>query len=355
LINLDIFTKVVIIKTVSFNFMRFLSLLTLFWAVVGYGQAEPVILRVGFFPNLTHSPALAARQLEREGADWHLANLPKGSKIEWRSFNAGPSAMEALLAGAVDLTYVGPSPVINAHVRTKGNELRILAPVARAGNALVVRKGLGLKTPKDFIGRRVATPQLGNTQDIDARVWLRAGGLTIKVNGGDAQVIPAQNAELVLLFSRGDVDAAWTTEPWVTRLTSEFGGEILIEKKDAIITVLASSKTALAKNGKGIEAFVRSHYALRDKLLADQAWHEKLIIAGLGGETRSTPPKATLIGPALGRVIFDAREEDAARKARLTAAFTHALKDSKDSGLLNGDAPIGPLLESLVSDAPAAK
>ena len=317
---------------------------------------EPVILRVGFFPNLTHSPALAARQLQREGNDWHLAQLPKGSKIEWRSFNAGPSAMEALLAGAVDLTYVGPSPVINAHVRTKGNEIRILAPVARGGNALVVRKGLGLKTPKDFIGKRLATPQLGNTQDIDARVWLRDGGLKVTVNGGDAQIIPAQNAELVLLFSRGDVDAAWTVEPWVTRLTTEFGGEVLLEKKDAIITVLASSKSALAKNGKGIEAFVRSHYALRDKLLADTAWHEKLVIAGIGGETRSTPPKATLIGPALGRVIFDAREEDAARKTRLTAAFTQALKDSKDSGLLNGDAPIAPLLESLVADpAPAAK
>jgi NitT/TauT family transport system substrate-binding protein len=234
--------------------------------------------------------------------------------------------------------------------------LRILAPVARGGNALVVRKGLGLKSPKDFIGRRLATPQLGNTQDIDARVWLREGGLKVTVNGGDAQVIPAQNAELVLLFSRGDVDAAWTVEPWVTRLTSEFGGEILLEKKDSIITVLASSKSALAKNGKGIEAFVRSHYALRDKLLADQAWHEKLVIAGIGGETRSTPPKASLIGPALGRVIFDAREDDAARKARLTAAFTQALKDSKDSGLLNGDAPIAPLLESLVADpAPAAK
>lgn len=323
---------------------------------VASAAEEPVILRVGFFPNLTHSPALAARQLQREGNDWHLAQLPKGSKIEWRSFNAGPSAMEALLAGAVDLTYVGPSPVINAHVRTKGQEIRILAPVARGGNALVVRKGLGLKTPKDFLGKRLATPQLGNTQDIDARVWLKEGGLKVTVNGGDAKIIPAQNAELVLLFSRGDVDAAWTVEPWVTRLTTEFGGEVLVEKKDAIITVLASSKSALAKNGKGIEAFVRSHYALRDKLLADAGWHEKLVIAGIGGETRSTPPKASLIGPALGRVIFDAREEDAARKTRLTAAFTQALKDSQDSGLLNGDAPIAPLLESLVADpAPAGK
>ena len=325
-------------------------------AVAGAADEAPVVLRVGFFPNLTHAPALVARQLEREGADWHLARLPKGSRIEWRSFNAGPSAMEALLAGAVDLTYVGQSPVINAHVRTKGADIRLLAPVARGGNALVVRPGLGLKSAKDFLGRRVGTPQLGNTQDVDARSWLREGGVRVKLSGGEAQVIPVANAELMLLFARGDVDAAWTVEPWVTRLTSEFGGEILVEKKDAIITVLASSKSALAKNGKGIEAFVRSHYALRDKLLADRTWHEKLVIAGIGGETRSTPPKATLIGPALGRVIFDAREDDAARKARLTAAFTQALKDSQDSGLLKGDAPVAPLLESLVADpAPSGK
>ena len=337
--------------------MRLFSIISLVLAssILG-GAEEPVTVRVGYFPNLTHSPAIAARQLEREGADWHLAHLPPGSKIEWRSYNAGPSAMEALLAGAIDLTYVGPSPVINAHVRTKGKEIRILAPVAHAGNALVVRKGLNLKTQKDFIGRRVATPQLGNTQDIDARVWLKQGGLKITLNGGDAQIVPAANTELVMLFSRGDVDAAWTVEPWVTRLINEFGGEILVENKESIITVLASSKSALAKNRRGIEAFVQSHYLLRDKLLVDKSWHEKLVRDGMGGETRSTSPQAELISTALGRVILDAREDDDARKARLTGAFAQSLKDSQSSGLLNGNAPIEPLLESLVADpAPRQK
>jgi NitT/TauT family transport system substrate-binding protein len=318
--------------------------------LTGSVAEEPITVRVGFFPNLTHSPAIAARQLERENTDWHLAHLPPGSKIEWRSYNAGPSAMEALLAGAIDLTYVGPSPVINAHVRTKGQEIRILAPVAHAGNALVVRKGLNLKNQKDFIGRRLATPQLGNTQDIDTRVWLKQGGLKITISGGDAQIVPAANAELVQLFSRGDVDAAWTVEPWVTRLTTEFGGEILVENKDSIITVLASSKTALSKNKRGIEAFVQSHYLLRDKLLSEKSWHERLVRDGIGAETRSAAPKADLISTALSRVVFDAREEGTARKARLTTAFTQSLKDSQASGLLNTDAPIEPLLQSLVPD-----
>ena len=331
--------------------MRLLLIISaLFVVSITNATEEPIIVRVGFFPNLTHSPAIAARQLEREGADWHLAHLPPGSKIEWRSYNAGPSAMEALLAGAIDLTYVGPSPVINAYVRTKGKEIRILAPVAHAGNALVVRKGLNLKTQKDFIGRRLATPQLGNTQDIDARVWLKQGGLKVTLNGGDTQIVPAANAELVLLFSRGDVDAAWTVEPWVTRLTTEFGGEILVENKDSIITVLASSKTALSKNKRGVEAFVQSHYLLRDKLLADKSWHEKLVQNGIGSETRTVVPSAELVVSALNRVVLDSREEDATRKLRLTAAFTQSLKDSQASGLLNGDAPIEPLLESLVTD-----
>ena len=332
--------------------MRLFSIITtLLVTSVASAAEEPVIVRVGFFPNLTHSPAIAARQLEREGSDWHLAHLPPGSKIEWRCYNAGPSAMEALLAGAIDLTYVGPSPVINAYVRTKGKEIRILASVAHAGNALVVRKGLNLKTQKDFIGRRVATPQLGNTQDIDARVWLKQGGLKVTLTGGgDTQIVPAANSELVLLFSRGDVDAAWTVEPWVTRLTTEFGGEILVENKDSIITVLASSQTALSKNKRGIEAFVQSHYLLRDKLLLDKSWHEKLVSTGIGSETRSAVPKIELISSALSRVIFDAREDDVARKTRLTAAFTQSLKDSQASGLLNADAPIEPLLESLVAD-----
>ncbi len=318
--------------------------------------AEPATLRVGFFPNLTHAPALAARQLEREQADWHRSRLPAGTRLEWRAFNAGPSAMEALLAGAVDVTYVGPSPALNAHVRTKGAEIRVLATVARAGNALVVRKGAGLATPADFRGRRLGTPQLGNTQDIDARVWLRSGGLRVHLGGGDAQVVPAQNAELMLLFSRGDIDAVWTVEPWVTRLTEEFGGEILVEKKEAPITLLVTSVSALGRRRAEIEAFVRSHQALRDQLLADRPDYERLVRAGLSAETRSTPPTVALVHTALGRVVLDPREDTAARKARLAASFTRSLQDACDTGLLRGDIALRGLLDELVPDeVPAAK
>ena len=316
---------------------------------------QPVVLRVGFFPNLTHAPALAARQLEREGKDFHQANLPVGVKLEWRSFNAGPSAMEALLAGAIDLTYVGASPVINAHVRTKGRSIRVLAPVASGGNALVVHKGSPLRSPADFRGHRIATPQLGNTQDVDARVWLRSGGLNITIPGGDAQVIPAQNSELTLLFKRGVVDAAWTVEPWVTRLVDDFGGEVLVENRDSIITVLASSQKALDAKGEAVQAFVRSHYLLRDRLAADPVLLERLSREALGAESRSAAPKAELIAPALRRIRWDQPEDSALRLRRLTDSFAKAQSESRACGLLAGEAPVAPLLQSLVADLPAVR
>jgi NitT/TauT family transport system substrate-binding protein len=273
-------------------------------------------------------------------------------KLEWRSFNAGPSAMEALLAGAIDLAYVGASPALNAHVRTQGEEIRVLAPVAQGGNALVVRAGVDLHVPQDFRGRRIGTPQLGNTQDIDTRTWLRQGGLKVHLGGGDAHVVPAQNADLMLLFSRGEVDAVWTVEPWVTRLTTEFGGVVIHENKDALITVLVTSRSALARRRPAIEAFVRSHYALCARLAADRAWQERLVRLGLGAELRSAPPKPELIGPALGRVVFAAPEDLEARRARLTALFSRALRDAQEAKLLKGEAPIGPLLEFLMDNPP---
>ena len=287
-------------------------------AATAVARAEAEVLRVGFFPNLTHAPALAARQLEREGQDCHQAALPAGVKLEWRSFNAGPSAMEALLAGAIDLAYVGASPALNAHVRTQGEEIRVLAPVAQGGNALVVRAGADLHVPQDFRGRRIGTPQLGNTQDIDARTWLRQGGLKVHLGGGDAHVVPAQNADLMLLFSRGEVDAVWTVEPWVTRLTTEFGGVVIHENKDALITVLVTSRSALARRRPAIEAFVRSHYALCARLAADRAWQERLVRLGLGAgfhQDRFRFGPATLTKEPAGR-FRGKKASDCKRKSR---------------------------------------
>lgn len=332
--------------------MSFSVIKPIAWSLLTIGLSlHGESLRVGFFPNLTHSPAIAARQLEREGSPWHSSrSVPV--QVEWHAFNAGPSAIEALLTGTVHVVYVGASPLINGHVRTRGKTLRLLAPVASGGNALVVRPGLELRSPQDFRGHRLATPQLGNTQDVSARAWLKSGGLKVTLAGGDAQVIPAANPELMMLFSRGQVDAAWTVEPWVSRLTSEFGGVVVAEDVSSVVTVLACSAAALEERGDDVRAFVRSHWELRDRLIADPALHRRLISRGLAAETRSKPLPESLLDVALLRLRLDGHELPAERRARLESSLGKAMEDAVSAGLLRASHPLDSLLGGLQEEAP---
>src|SRR5256885_3082288 len=142
----------------------FLSI-SLWFAAAAFAFAETKI-RVGHFPNITHAQGVVAHALSRQGKGWFEQRLGPGTKIEWFPYNAGPSAMEAIFASSIDLTYVGPSPALNAYVRSKGEEIRLLAGSARGGAALLVRPEANLEKPSDFKGKKLATPQLGNTQDI---------------------------------------------------------------------------------------------------------------------------------------------------------------------------------------------
>jgi NitT/TauT family transport system substrate-binding protein len=227
-------------------------------------MAQTTTVRVGHFPNITHVQALVARALERQGKNWFAERLGSGVKIEWYAYNAGPSAMEAIFAKAIDLTYVGPNPALNAYARSRGEELRVIAGAVNGGSALVVQQGSSLAKPADFRGKRIATPQFGNTQDVAARAWLVAGGLRITQTGGDAQVVPTSNPDQLSLFQSKQLDAVWTVEPWVSRLESEAGGQVLVEEKDAITTILTSSVAFLEKNRDLARRFVAAHRELTD-------------------------------------------------------------------------------------------
>jgi NitT/TauT family transport system substrate-binding protein len=227
-------------------------------------MAQATTVRVGHFPNITHVQALVARALERQGRNWFAERLGSGVKIEWYTYNAGPSAMEAIFANALDLTYVGPNPALNAYARSRGDEIRVIAGAVNGGSALVVQQGSGLAKPADFRGKRIATPQFGNTQDVAARAWLVAGGLRITQTGGDAQVVPTSNPDQLSLFQNKQLDAVWTVEPWVSRLESEANGQILVEEKDAITTILTSSAAFLSKNRDLARRFVAAHRELTD-------------------------------------------------------------------------------------------
>jgi NitT/TauT family transport system substrate-binding protein len=221
-------------------------------------------VRVGHFPNITHVQALVARAFERQGRSWFAERLGPGIKIEWYTYNAGPSAMEAIFADSLDLTYVGPNPALNAYARSRGNEARVIAGAVNGGSALVVQGDSTLSKPADFKGKRIATPQFGNTQDVAARAWLVAGGLRITQTGGDAHVVPTSNPDQLSLFQSKQLDGVWTVEPWVSRLESEAGGKVLVEEKEAITTVLVSSAGFLAKNRDLAKRFVTAHRELTE-------------------------------------------------------------------------------------------
>jgi NitT/TauT family transport system substrate-binding protein len=225
---------------------------------------QSTTVRVGHFPNITHVQALVARAFERQGRNWLGERLGPGVKIEWYTYNAGPSAMEAIFANSLDLTYVGPNPALNAYARSRGAEVRVIGGAVNGGSALVVQGDSLLSKPTDFKGKRIATPQFGNTQDVAARAWLVAGGLRITQTGGDAHVVPTSNPDQLSLFQSKQLDAVWTVEPWVSRLESEAGGKVLVEEKDAITTILVSSAGFLEKNRDLAKRFVAAHRELTD-------------------------------------------------------------------------------------------
>lgn len=252
-----------------------------------------LVLRVGHFPNITHVQALVANALSRQGKGWFEQRLGPGVTIQWYTYNAGPSATEGLMDGTVDLTYVGPSPAINAYCRSAGQEIRIISGAVNGGSALVVQPDENLKTAADFRGKKIATPQLGNTQDVICRAWLAAGGLNITQNGGDAQVLPTENPDQLALFKRKQIDAAWTVEPWVSRLEMEAGGVPLVQDKVTTITVLASSAKFLADHRDIATKFVAASHELTQWISQHPDEAQKLVLFELTAETKGK------ISPAL--------------------------------------------------------
>jgi sulfonate transport system substrate-binding protein len=267
--------------------------------------ADNVVLRVGHFPNITHAQALVAHNFSRQGKGWFEERLGAGTRLEWFVYNAGPSAMEAIFAQSIDLTYVGPGPALNAYTKSNGAEIRLIAGTANGGAALVVQPDQNLKTPADFRGKKIATPQLGNTQDISCRAWLMAGGLKITQLGGDAQVLPAQNPDQLALFQQKRIDAVWTVEPWVSRLERESGGKILVDEKDVATTVLVSSVKFLAEHRDLAKKFAQAHAELTEWMTKNPEEAQKLVRAELLAETKSDMA-ADLIAQSWKRIVFTA-------------------------------------------------
>lgn len=292
-------------------------------------------IRMGCFPNVTHVQALVARNMSRTGDGWFERYLP-GYHIEWYTYNAGPTAMEAIFGRTVDLTYVGPSPALNAYAVAAGREVRILAGSVNGGAALLVAPGSGISQASDFKGRSIATPQLGNTQDVSCRAWLNKNGFKCTLEGaGDCRVAPTPNSMQLQLMKQGDIDACWTVEPWVTRLEMMADARVLVQEPDVVTTVLVG-RVAWLKNHPGEAATIlRAHRELTQWILEHPQEAQERVTNELT-ELTQAPMDSELVRRAWGRLkLTDSID---------VAGLEQFVKDAQMSGLLDRVPPLDKMI-----------
>jgi NitT/TauT family transport system substrate-binding protein len=315
-----------VIKNVSAGVALWLAL-----AASGWAQGGATTIRVGAFPNITHSQAMVGK-----ANGFFEKALGPGVKIEWKTFNAGPAAIEALFAGAIDMTYIGSNPAIQGYVRSNGEALRIVAGATSGGAALVVRNDSGIQKPEDFHGKRVASPQQGNTQDVALRAWLLAHGMKSVEKGGDVQVIPMANPDQLTLFLKKELDAAWAPEPWATRLVREGNGRLFLDERDLwpqgqfITCHLIVGTKFLHDNPELVKKWVRAHVELTEWINGHLPEAKKLLNQQIQTETGKALPRAEL-DEAFGHLQVTS---DPLRASLMTAA-----KSAFEAGFLGRSMP----------------
>ncbi len=297
--------------------------------------AEPTVLRVGYFPNITHAQGLIASQLTRDGKGWFESRLGGEVKIEWFVYNAGPSAMEAIAAGSVDLTYVGPNPALNLYAKSEGDEVRVVAGSSVGGAALVVQPDGRLQKPEDFRGKVIGTPQLGGTQDVACRAWLIKQGYKVTQLGGDVRVLPTANPDQLSLFSAQKLDGVWTVEPWVSRLEMEAKGKVYLEQKDVITTLLVASVQIIEKRRELVKKFVAAHEELTQWINQNPEEAKTILNASLKTVTRREMTRE-LIDHAWPRLIFSSALKEDALQA--------AVAEARSVGFLRGKIDLSRLI-----------
>jgi len=261
-------------------------------------------LRLGYFPNVTHASAVLGV------ADGTFQDALGDTKLETSTFNAGPAAIEALLSGAIDATFIGPSPAINAYAKSNGDALRIVSGATDNGAALVVKTDIN--GPADLAGKTLATPQLGGTQDVALRKWLLDNGLKTQTTGGtqgDADyvdIVSQDNSQTLDLFKQGAIDGAWLPEPWASRLVLEAGAKTLVDEKTLWpdekfqTTILISSRQFLEDHPDTINALIKGEVAETEKIQANPTQAQTDLNTAIASLTGGKPLADTTIQAAFG-------------------------------------------------------
>lgn len=301
------------------------------------------VVRIGFFPNVTHAPALVAQQLRL----FETFLGKDGTKVEYVTFNAGPAAIEAMKGGAVDVSYIGPNPSIAGYTSTGGTLLRVVSGVTSGGAQLVVKPGIN--SAADLKGKTLATPQLGNTQDVALRSWLKDQGLKTSTTGaGDVIITPTENATTLTLFKKGDIAGAWLPEPWASRLVLEAGAKVLVDEKDLwpggqfVTTNLIASQSFLNQYPGTVRSILQANNSAT-KYIANNVTGSKDVVQQQITKLTGKPLPDAVINRAWGNLRFTwdplpatlAKSADDAVNAGLLTLGQNKLAGIYDLRLLN--------------------
>ncbi|MEU7281561.1 aliphatic sulfonate ABC transporter substrate-binding protein [Streptomyces sp. NPDC045431] len=307
-------------------------------------------VRLGYFPNLTHGTALVGDQ---EG---FLQKELGGTRLDVSLFNAGPSAIEALNADSIDIGFIGPSPAINGYTKSKGGNLRIIGGAASGGVKLVVNPEK-IKTLDDVKGKKIATPQLGNTQDVAFLHWAATKGWKVDSQSGqgDVSVVRTDNKVTPNAYQTGAIDGAWVPEPTASKLVSE-GAKVLLDEsalwpgKKFVITNIVVSQKFLKAHPDVVEAVLRGVVRTNDWINANPDKAKASANAKLKTIT-GKPLGADVIDAAWPSIQFVDDPLAATLKAQADHAVQAGLLEKPD---LNGIYDLGPLNKVLKAEGKPA-
>jgi NitT/TauT family transport system substrate-binding protein len=223
-------------------------------------QSNQNKIRVAFFPSISHAVPIVGLEngIFENGIGEQI-------QIETKLFDSGPQVIESIFARSIDVAYVGPGPTINGFLKSHGKDIRILAGAASGGASFIVQPDSGLESIENFDGKRIASPQISNSQDVSLRYYLASNDLKPIEKGGTVFVLNISNPDIYTLFAKGDIDGAWIPEPWATMLVQELDGVRLFNEEklwpnEQFASVLLIARTDyLENNPEIIQNWLKSH------------------------------------------------------------------------------------------------
>jgi NitT/TauT family transport system substrate-binding protein len=288
--------------------------------------SQTAAVKIGYFPNLTHAPGLVA---DTEG--FFTERIGTG-KVTTQSFNAGPDVIQALFSGSLDIAYVGPNPTITAYAQSQGAAIRVIAGAASGGAALVVKPSI--TSPEQLKDATLATPQLGNTQDVALRYWLSTKGFkTTTEGGGDVKVQPQKNAAALQAYVSGQLDGAWVPEPYATQFVAG-GAHVLVDERSLwpdgkfVTTNIVVRTQFLTEHPETVRAFLEADLDALDLIAKDPAKARQDVIDRIGKLTGQTL-KADTVAAAWKNLTFTADPLAASLKQSAAHAATVGLLPNK--------------------------